>query len=53
MEELKIPSRFRMFVNNKYYEFLDENNMLGNSRKTVKQYFNENKWFLKRLYKEK
>ena len=51
MEDLKLPSKFRMFVNNMYYAYLDENNFTSKD-KTVKEYFNKNKWFLKKLYKE-
>ena len=45
---------FRLFVNEKYYEHSEE--VFSWTKhlptQTFKQYFNENKWYLKRLYKK-
>lgn len=46
-------STFRLFVNNKYYEYVDEKYQWEHeyNPEALIEYWNQNKWFLKRLYK--
>ena len=47
-------SRFRLWINEMYYRYKDENELWRSPDrcKEAKQYFRENKWFLKKLYKQ-
>lgn len=45
-------SRFKMFVNEMYFKNLDERSNYGEEPQTFKTYVSNNKWFLKKRYKD-
>lgn len=45
-------SPFRIFVRNKYYENKDERHYHNEECLEFQEYIKENKWFLRKLYKE-
>lgn len=51
-KHIKIPSRFKCFVTNKYAEYKDECETVNQPTLSSAEYFQTYKWFLKSKFKE-